>query len=86
MKKFISGLAIAAIASSMFLGAASAQRNADSGNGGVSTSSADGGGVSMGTADTGGTTGGAVDISGAETDGDLAATLIAQILANLGMG
>ena len=88
MKKFISGLAIAAIASSVFLGAASAQSNdrADSGNGGVSTSNSNGGGVSVGDTETGGATGGTVDLSGADPGGDLAATLIAEILANLGLG
>ena len=42
MKKFMSGLAIAAIASSAFVGAVSAQSTdkATSGNGGVSTSTA----------------------------------------------
>ena len=50
MKKFMSGLAIAAIASSAFVGAASAQSNdkADSGNGGVSTSDSSGGSVNVG--------------------------------------
>jgi hypothetical protein len=86
MKKLVSGLAIAAIASSVFLGAASAQRNADSGNGGVSTSTSDGGGVSVGDTETGGITGGAIDLSGADTGGDLAATLIAEILASLSLG
>ncbi len=81
MKKLISGLAIAAIASSVFLGAASAQRNADSGNGGVSTSTSDGGGVSVGDTDTGGATGGTVVLTGVTPGEDLAATLIAQILA-----
>ena len=83
MKKFMSGLAIAAIASSVFLGAASAQRNADSGNGGTSTSSADGGGVSMGATETGGTIGGVVDISGANTGENLAQNIILQVLAGL---
>jgi hypothetical protein len=83
MKKLMSGLAIAAIASSVFLGAASAQRTADSGNGGVSTSSSDGGGVSVGDTDTGGTTGGAIDLSGADTGEDLAATIIAAVLASM---
>ena len=50
MKKLMSGLAIAAIASSAFVGAASAQSNdkADSGNGGVSTSDSGGGSVNVG--------------------------------------
>src|SRR5215212_3946483 len=86
MQKLMSGLAIAAIASSVFMGAASAQRNADSGNGGVSNSSADGGGVNVGDTDTGGATGGAVDLSGVDTGGDLAATAIAEILASLSLG
>jgi hypothetical protein len=83
MKKLMSGLAIAAIASSVFLGAASAQRNADSGNGGVSNSSADGGGVNVGDTGTGGTTGGAIDLSGAGTGDNLAQTIILQVLAGL---
>ncbi|MDF3016254.1 MAG: hypothetical protein K0R44_1479 [Thermomicrobiales bacterium] len=85
MKKFISGLAIAAIASSVFLGAASAQSNgrADSGNGGVSTSNSNGGGVSIGDTETGGVAGGTVDISGVTPGEDLAATLITQILASM---
>jgi hypothetical protein len=86
MKKLMSGLAIAAIASSVFLGAASAQRTADAGNGGVVTSTSDGGPVSVGDADTGGVTGGSVDLSGVDTGGDLAATLIAEILAGLALG
>lgn len=83
MNKLMSGLAIAAIASTAFVGAASAQRTADSGNGGTSTSSADGGGVSMGSTDTGGTAGGVLDLSGADTGEDLAANIIAQVLAAL---
>src|SRR5215203_5422105 len=69
MNKLMSGLAIAAIASSAFVGAASAQRNADAGNGGNSTSSADGGGVSMGTTDSGGATGTTSVINAAELVG-----------------
>jgi hypothetical protein len=57
MKKLMSGLAIAAIASSAFVGAVSAQRNADAGNGGVSTSDSSGGAVTVGNTGTGGTTG-----------------------------
>ena len=80
MKKLMSGLAIAAIASSAFVGAASAQRNADSGNGGVSTSDSSGGAVTVGNTGTGGTTSGTIDLAGAATGEDLAATIIAQVL------
>jgi hypothetical protein len=85
MKKLMSGLAIAVIASSAFVGAASAQRNdtANSGNGGVSSSDASGGAVTVGETGTGGTTGGAIDLSGVNTGEDLAATIIAQVLAAL---
>ena len=84
MQKLMSGLAIAAIASSVFVGATSAQKTADSGNGGVSISDSNGGGVTVGDADTGGTTGGVVDLSGANTGDDLAATIIAAILESMG--
>jgi hypothetical protein len=67
----------------VILGAASAQRNADSGNGGVSNSSADGGGVNVGDTETGGAIGGTVDVSLVTPGEDVAATLIAQILAGL---
>jgi len=80
MKKLMSGLAIAAIASSAFVGAASAQRNADSGNGGVSSSDSSGGAVTVGDTDTGSATGGTIDLAGATTGEDLAATIIAQVL------
>ena len=83
MQKLMSGLAIAAIASSVFVGAASAQRTANSGNGGVSTTNSNGGGVTVGDTETGGTTGGVVDLSGADTGDDLAATVIAAILATM---
>src|SRR5918995_1677777 len=71
MKKFMTGLAIVAIASSTFAGAASAQSNdrADSGNGGVSTSNSNGGGVSVGDTETGGATGGGVRLSGGRPGG-----------------
>jgi hypothetical protein len=80
MKKLLSGLAIAAIASTAFLGAASAQRTANSGNGGVSSSDSSGGAVTVGNTDTGGTTGGTAILAGAETGEDLAATIIANVL------
>jgi hypothetical protein len=83
MKKLMSGLAIAAIASSAFVGAASAQRNADAGNGGVSSSNSNGGSVGVGDTDSGGTTGATSVINAGELLGseDLAATIIAAILA-----
>ena len=50
MKKLMSGLAIAAIASTAFVGAASAQTTdtASGGNGGVSTADSNGGAVTIG--------------------------------------
>lgn len=91
MKKFMSGLAIAAIASTTLVGIASAQSDtANSGNGGVSTADSSGGGVSVGSTNTGGgrggststgsSIGGALLLEGAETGEDLAATIIANIL------
>jgi len=91
MKKLMSGLAIAAIASTAFVGIVSAQTDtADSGNGGVSSADSNGGGVSIGSTDSGGQTGsstsvggssgGTILLSGAETGEDLAATIIANLL------
>ena len=82
MKKFMSGLAIAAIASSAFVGAASAQRTADSGNGGVSSSDSSGGAVTVGDANSGVGTGSTSVINAAELLGsdDLAAAIIAAVL------
>jgi hypothetical protein len=84
MKKFMSGLAIAAIASTAFVTAASAQTtdNANSGNGGVSTANSNGGGVSIGSTNTGNATGSTSIISGGEflTGEDIAAMVIAAIL------
>src|ERR671910_327034 len=77
MKKLMSGLAIAAIASSAFVGAVSAQRNADSGNGGVSTSDSSGGAVTVGNTGTGGTTGGGIRLPGAPVGGDPPGAVIA---------
>ena len=96
MKKLMSGLAIAAIASSAFGGSVSAQSNdrADSGNGGVSISNSDGGGVTVGEANNGGNSGsatgtgdssGSTVVLGGAADGDLAATMIAEILASMGL-
>ncbi len=93
MKKFMSGLAIAAIASTAFVGAASAQviDTANSGNGGVSNANANGGGVSVGTTNsgggtgsstaTGGNSGGGILVGGVEvvTGEDIAATVLAAL-------
>jgi hypothetical protein len=95
MKKFMSGLAIAAIASTAFVGAVSAQETdrADSGNGGVSTANASGGAVGVGATNTGGIAGGStsvgnsggiVNIAGAIPGEDLAATIIASIFSGAG--
>jgi ABC-type phosphate transport system substrate-binding protein len=83
MKKFMSGLAIAAIASSVFLGAASAQRDASAGNGGVVTSTSDGGPVTVGNTDSGNASGSTTVVNAAELVGteDLAAAIIALVLA-----
>ncbi len=81
--KFVNGLAIAAIASTAFVGVALADDIASGGNGGVSSASADGGPVSIGTTNTGGTSGSIVQaaIDEAVLSGDdIAAAVIAAIL------
>jgi len=84
MKKFMSGLAIAAIASTALVGVVSAQTtdNANSGNGGISTANSNGGGVSIGTTNTGNATGSTSVINAGEflTGEDIAAMVIAAIL------
>ena len=82
MNRLMSGLAIAAIASTAFVGAASAQRNADAGNGGVSTSNSDGGPVTVGNTDSGNVSGSTTVVNAAELLGteDLAAAIIALVL------
>jgi hypothetical protein len=84
MKKLMSGLAIAAIASTAFVEVVSAQSNdrADSGNGGVSTSDSSGGAVTIGDANGGGTEGSTTVVNAAELLGteDLAAAIIARVL------
>src|SRR5215208_5099602 len=76
MKKFMSGLAIVAIASTAFVGVVSAQTTdtASGGNGGVSNANSNGGAVSVG---------GTIDLSGVSTSDDLAAQIIALVLAGL---
>jgi ABC-type proline/glycine betaine transport system substrate-binding protein len=85
MKKLMSGLAIAAIASTAFVGAASAQDTdtASGGNGGVSNANSNGGAVSIGTTNTGSGTGSTSVINSGEflTGEDIAAMVIAAILA-----
>ena len=83
MKKLMSGLAIAAIASTAFVGGASAQRNADAGNGGVSTSDSSGGPVTVGNTESGSVTGSTTVVNAGELLGsdDLAAAIIAAVLA-----
>jgi hypothetical protein len=84
MKKLMSGLAVAAIASTAFVGAASAQTTdtADSGNGGVSTANSNGGGVSIGNTESGNANGSTSVINAGELLGseDLAAAIIAAVL------
>src|SRR5215204_5263573 len=86
MKKFMSGLAIAAIASTAFVGVVSAQTTdtASGGNGGVSTANSDGGAVTVGNTNDGGSVGGTIDLSGISTSDDLAAQIIAIVLEGLG--
>jgi len=86
MKKLMSGLAIAVIASSAFVGAASAQRNADSGNGGVSTSNSSGGAVNVGSTESGNTVGSTSVINAGELLGtdDIAAAIITAVLEATG--
>ncbi|MBA2598600.1 MAG: hypothetical protein M3Q50_04760 [Chloroflexota bacterium] len=80
--KFVSGLAIAAIASTAFVGVAAADDIASGGNGGVSTSNANGGPVSIGSTNTGGTSGSIVQAALDEalvSGDDIAAAVIAAI-------
>src|SRR5215210_6381281 len=81
MNRLMSGLAIAAIASTAYVGAASAQRNADAGNGGVSSSDSSGGAVTVGTTNTGSVNGSTTVVNAAELLGtdDLAAAIILAV-------
>jgi hypothetical protein len=83
--KLISGLAIAAIGATAFVGVASAQvtDTASGGNGGVSNANANGGGVSIGSTNSGGTSGIQAAINDALVSGDdIAAAVIAAIYGN----
>jgi hypothetical protein len=80
--KVLTGLAIAAVASTAFMGAASAQNidTASGGNGGVSTANADGGPVSIGSTNSGGTSGTSAAIQDALMSGDdIAQAVIASL-------
>lgn len=80
--KLMTGLAVAAIASTAFVGAASAQYldTASGGNGGVSTGNANGGSVSIGSTNTGGSSGVQTAIDSALISGDdIAQAVIAAI-------
>ena len=85
MKKLTSGLAIAAIAATAFVGVASAQwtDTASGGNGGVSTADSSGGAVTIGSTNTGGDNGSTSVINSGDflTGEDIAAMVIAAILA-----
>jgi hypothetical protein len=80
--KLMTGLAIAAIASTAFVGAASAQflDTASGGNGGVSTADASGGPVTIGSTNTGGTTGTSTAIQDALVSGDSIAQAVIAAL------
>jgi hypothetical protein len=57
MKKLVAGLAFASLFTIGMVGGAAAQSTGSSGNGGVSSSDANGGAVSMGNVESGNTTG-----------------------------
>jgi hypothetical protein len=83
--KLMTGLAIAAIASTAFVGIAAAEDGgvdtATGGNGGVSSANANGGGVSIGSTNTGGTSGTQAAINDALVSGDdIAQAVISAIL------
>jgi hypothetical protein len=98
MKKLMSGLAIATIASTAFVGAALADEwidTASTGNGGVSTADSDGGSVSIGDANNGGNSGSTTSIGGGGSSGGVLVlgdgtaltgeNLAAQIIAAMGL-
>jgi hypothetical protein len=80
--KFTTGLAIAAIASTTFVGVASAQftDTASGGNGGVSTADSSGGAVTIGDTNNGGNSGTSSAIEDALVSGDdIAQAVIAAL-------
>jgi hypothetical protein len=88
MSKLMNGLAIAAIASTAFVGAVSAQSDdrASSGNGGVSTSDSSGGAVNVGSTNTGNVSGSTTVVNPAGLLGsdDLAEAIILAVLGATG--
>jgi hypothetical protein len=79
------GLAIAAVAATLFAGTAAAQTTdiASGGNGGVSTANSDGGSVTVGTTDNGGNVGSTTVISGGSIDAEaIAAEVLARIFGH----
>lgn len=80
--KLMSGLAIAAIASTALVGVVSAQDTdtASGGNGGVSTADASGGPVSIGSTNSGGTSGINAAINDALVSGDDIAQAVIESL------
>ena len=98
MKKLMSGLAIAVVASTALMGAASAQRTetASSGNGGVVNANSNGGGVQIGDANTGGdeggttstgnSSGGTISLAGADLAGLVGEGDLAQTIIEAVLG
>jgi hypothetical protein len=84
--KFVTGLAIAAVATTAFMGVAAAQvtDTASGGNGGVSTADSSGGSVSIGSTNSGGSTGTiqAILDDALVSGDDIAAQVIASILGH----
>jgi hypothetical protein len=78
--KLMTGLAIAAIASTALVGVAAAQDTASGGNGGVSTADASGGPVSIGSTNSGGTSGINAAINDALVSGDDIAQAVIQAI------
>lgn len=78
--KLVTGLAIAAIASTAFVGAVSAQNTSSGGNGGVSTADSSGGSVSIGSTNSGGTSGVQAAINDALASGDDIAAAVIQAI------
>ncbi len=78
--KFVNGLAIAAIASTAFVGVALADDIASGGNGGVSTANSNGGSVSIGSTNSGGSSGIQAVINDAVASGVVSAADIIDIV------
>jgi hypothetical protein len=78
--RLVTGLAIAAVASTVFVGAAFAQETSSGGNGGVSTADSSGGSVSIGSTNSGHTSGIQAAINDALTSGDDIAAAVIQAI------